>query len=170
MSFHVLGHIEADEFHTHRQGELPGDLGLAHARRPREEERAHRALLVSEAGPRHLDCGGQGTDRTILPEYHQLQVPLQVAQHVAVRCGNGFRRDPRHLGDDVLHELDVDDLPALGLGLQASVGSCLVDDVDGLVGELTVVDVPAGELGGCLKRIVVITNVVMLFEAALDPT
>ncbi len=50
VTLHVLRHVEAHHVDTHLLGELAGDLGLAHARRTGEEERAHRLAGVPQPG------------------------------------------------------------------------------------------------------------------------
>ena len=54
---HVLAHVEAGELVAQMDGELPGQLGLAHARRPGEQEAARRPVRRAKAGPRSLDGG-----------------------------------------------------------------------------------------------------------------
>ena len=143
VPFHVLRHVEADQLDAHGHRELPRDLGLADAGRTGEQERADRSALVAETRARHLDRGAERVDRSILTEDHELQVALEVPQHVAVRCRYVLRRNPRDLRDDVLDQLDVDDLRPRRLGLEPTVRAGLVDHVDRLVGQVSVVDVPA---------------------------
>src|SRR5690606_41926033 len=73
---------------------------------PLFRSRAHRATRVAEAGARHLDRRRERLDRLVLPEDHELEVALEIAQHVAIRRRHGLRRDPGHLRDDALDRLD----------------------------------------------------------------
>ncbi len=84
MRFHVLRHVEANQFDPHGQGQLPGDLGLAHTRRSGEHEAADRLFFFAQSRPGHLDRSRQCIDRLVLAEHDQLQIAVQVAQGVAV--------------------------------------------------------------------------------------
>ena len=114
MPLHVLGHVEADQFDTHNPSELPGDLGLADTGRASEQEIADGLLFAAQASARHFDGVGQHVDGLVLTEYHQLQIPLQVAQYVLIRGRHGLGRDASDLGDDRFDIPDIDHLPALG--------------------------------------------------------
>ena len=57
---------------------------------------------------------------------------------------------------------------ALGDRLQAQPRAGLVDHVDGLVGQVPLVDVPRGELGRRLQRLVGVGDAVVLLEARLE--
>jgi hypothetical protein len=66
---HVLGHVEADERALgaeEERGQRARDLGLAHAGGAEEQERAHRAVRVLEAGPRAADGARHRGDRVLL--------------------------------------------------------------------------------------------------------
>ncbi len=52
-----------------------------------------------------------------------------------------LRRNPSDLGDDVFDLWHIDALDAVGLRLQALVGTGFVDHVDGLVRHVPVIDV-----------------------------
>ena len=106
VALHVFGHVEAQELHAERDGELARDLGLADAGRAGEQEAADRVAFVAEAGARHLDRGAQRIDRGILAEDDELEVALQVCEHLAVRGRHVLRRDARDARD---HGLDVSD-------------------------------------------------------------
>jgi hypothetical protein len=83
--------------------QLARDFGLADAGGAGEQERADRLALLAEARARHLDGRRQRLDRLVLAEDHQLQVALEVAQHLAVDSTR-LRRDAR---DARHHFLDV---------------------------------------------------------------
>jgi hypothetical protein len=65
---HVLRHVEAEELDAQGLGELLGQLGLADAGRPGEQEVAGRLVGVAQASARQLDGGGDLIDRGILAE------------------------------------------------------------------------------------------------------
>ena len=61
-----------------------------------------------------------------------------------------------------------DGLTARG-GLQAQTGACLVDHIDRLVRQVTIVDVARGEYGSDLQGFLGVGHLVVLFEAAAQP-
>jgi len=123
-------------------------------------------LAQTAAG--HLDGGGQGVNGRVLSKHHALEVAVQGLELAAVVAADGGRRDARNLGDDVLDLGAGDRLLLLALGQDALRGTGLIDHVDGLVGQVAVVDVLGGELGGRLQRTHGVLHPVVLFEAALE--
>ena len=68
---HVLRHVHADQRVLVAEqvlGQRTGQLGLAHAGRAEEHERAHRALGVLEAGARPADGAGDRLDGVVLAD------------------------------------------------------------------------------------------------------
>ena len=141
MAFHVFGHVEAHQFDAQRVGQLAGDFGLADAGRAAEQEGADRLLRVAEAGAGHLDRLGKGFDRRILAEDDVAQVAIKRLEGRAVVVGNVARRNAGDLGDDLLDLCFADELLLARLGQDSLGRTGFVDDVDGLVGQVTVVDV-----------------------------
>jgi hypothetical protein len=79
-----------------------------------------------------------------------------------------LRRHAGDLGDDLLDLRLADDLLLLGLRQDALRRAGLVDDVDGLVRQVAVVDVAGGELGSAGQRVGRVLHAVMLLEAGLQ--
>ena len=124
--------------------------------------------IVTEACARHLDRGTQRIDRRVLSEDHELEVPLQVREHFAIRCRDVLCRNARNPCD---HRLDVGDIHgglALCLWLEPQRGACLIDHVDRLVRQVAIIDVTLGELGCSHQRVIRISDSVMLLEAGLE--
>ena len=170
VPLHVLGHVEAHQLHTKRERELPGDLGLADPSGAREQEGANGLTLVAQPRARHLDRGRERFDRAVLAVDHELQVALQVAQHVPVAARDRLRRDagdPRH---DILDVRHGHRRFALGLRLQPQARTRLVDHVDGLVGQVTIVDVARRQLRRRGQRLILVADAVVLLEARAQPT
>ena len=167
MALHVLGHVEAQELDAHGRGELARDFGLADAGGTGEQEAAHGLALLAQPGARHLDRGRQRLDGRILAEDHQLQVALEVAQHFLVGGGDRLGRDARDARDHVLDLRHIDDAAAFGNGLQARARARLVDHVDGLVGQVPVVDVARGQFRRRLDGAIGIGDAVVLLVARL---
>ncbi len=168
VTLHVFGHVETHQLDTQRLGQLTRCLGLAHAGRAGEQERTDRLVRRLEPCARQLDGGRQRVDGRILTEHGQLQIPLQVTQQLLVGTGDMLGWNTGDLGDDVLDLRHVDSLNAIGLRLQALVGAGFVDDVDGLVGHVPVIDVARGQLCRCTQRLVAVLDVVMAFEAPFE--
>ena len=104
---HVFRHVEAQQLDTHEIGELTGDLGLADARRTREQVAADRLLRLAQAGARQLDRRRQRLDRLVLAEHDALEVLLEIGEHLGVGLGDGLGRNARHGGDGRLDLLDA---------------------------------------------------------------
>src|SRR5580698_2145594 len=169
VPLHVFRHIEAQELDTHDRGKLPRHFCFTDARGSGEQEAADRLALIAEAGARHFDGRRQGFDRLVLPEDHELQIPLEVLQHFPVGGGHTLGGDARHACDYVLDMTDLDNGLAFGNGLQALACTGLVDDVDRLVRHVTLVDVTGGQLRGGFQGIDRVSDPMVLLEAGLEP-
>ena len=66
MLLRVFAHVEADELDAQRSGQHASHLGLAHARRPHEEQRGQRLVIVEQSGTRHLHGLDHLTDGLVL--------------------------------------------------------------------------------------------------------
>ncbi len=97
---HELAHVEAVELVSEVSRELLGQLGLAHARGPAEQEASRGMVRVPEARPGALDGLGHDAHRFLLPEDHPPEGFLEGAQALALRDGGLLLRDPRHPRDD----------------------------------------------------------------------
>ena len=167
MRFHVFGHVEAHQLDAQLQRELAGDLGLADAGRPGEQEVADRLVRIGQARARQLDRRRQGADGRVLAEDHHFQVALEVLQHVLVGCADLLGRDPSHLGNDGLDLLHVDQALARGGRHQPLARARLVDDVDRLVRQQPVADVLDRQIDRRLQRVVGIGHAVVGFVLGL---
>jgi len=90
---------------------------------------------------------------------------LQLAAVVAADAGG---RNARDLGNDFFDLGLADGFLALGRGEDALRRAGLVDDVDGFVGQVAVVDVLGRQLGRRLQRRRRILNAVVFLEAAFE--
>ena len=120
-------------------------------------------------GPRQLDRRRQRIDRLVLTEHHALEIASQRAQRFRVGLGNRFGRNARHLGDDFLHFLHADHLFAARFRQQHLRGAHLVDHVDGLVGQLTVVDVSRRQFHRGLDGLGGVADLVVFLVIGLQP-
>ena len=91
-----------------------------------------------------------------------------MSEHVTVGRGDILGRNASHPRDDFLNQLHIDDLLARGQRLQAAIRARFVDDVDGFVGQMPVVDVTAAQLRRGAQSVVIVDDVVMLLEARLQ--
>jgi hypothetical protein len=147
----VLAHVEAVKLHAQHLRELLGELGLADARGPREEEAADGLLARRAARARELDGRAERLDGGVLPVDDGLELGARGGRAArAPSARDGLLGDLRDLRHDGLHVGEGDALQAgaLGLGAHAVLRAGLVDDVDGLVGQEAVVDVLRRELDG----------------------
>jgi hypothetical protein len=117
-------------------------------------------------GARHLDRCSQRLDGRILAVDDQLQVALEIAQRVLVVGRDVLRRYARDARHHVLDHLGRDEFFALAFRLEPQSRARLVDDVDGLVRQLPVVDVPRRQLSCRDQRIIRILDAVVLLEAS----
>ncbi|MNS64221.1 hypothetical protein D3C72_973420 [compost metagenome] len=152
MAFHVFRHIETQQLDTQRERQLPRHFGLAHTGGAGQQESADGLFRFAQARARHLDGGGQGIDRAVLAEHHGFQIAVQRGQLAAVVVGDRLRRNTGDLGHDVLDVHLADHLLLTRARQQALRGAGLVDDVDGLVGQMTVIDEACRQLSGSRQR------------------
>ena len=81
---------------VHDEGETLGKLGLADARRSRQQEATQGLLRLSQAGPRHLDRGTQPFHSLLLAEDLAGQLGLQIAQPLPFAAPHPIRWNPGH--------------------------------------------------------------------------
>jgi hypothetical protein len=151
---HVLGHIEVHEgllVAEHELGQGLGEQRLADAGGAEEDERAHRALGVLQAGAGAADAFGDRLDRVVLADDLLVQLLLEFEQALGLVLLEPLERDAGHLAHDLGDHVLVDgavDFLGLGaplllqlfllaaalLGLIAELGGLLVvRGLDGLV-------------------------------------
>ncbi len=108
MLLHEFAHV--DPHHRVRIveqefGERLGQLGLADARRPEEQERAQRPVRVLEPGAAAAHRGGDGLDRVGLADHARAERGLHVEQFLALALEHPLHRNARpardHRGDVV---------------------------------------------------------------------
>ena len=142
MLLGILAHVEAHEAYAQLSSQSACHLGLAHTRGPHEQQRRHRFVVVAQSGFCHLHSLNHLVHGTVLSEYLRAHVFSQRLQrHIA---GVAQRRcvNLAHLGKYLAHQPAVDGLALLsGERMSLAIGSCLVDEVDGLVGQEAVADV-----------------------------
>ncbi len=99
---HVLAHVEADELVAELNRQLLGELGLADAGRPGEQEAARRPIGLTEPGARALDRLRDQVHRLVLAEHHALERLFERPQALAIGGGGLARRNARHARHDRL--------------------------------------------------------------------
>ncbi len=111
---HVLGHVDLDQrvlVAEQELGERARELGLPHAGRAEEDERAGRALRILDPGARAADRLRHGDDRLVLADHALVQLVLHADQLLGLGLGQLEDRDARP------HRDDVGDLLLADLGL-----------------------------------------------------
>ena len=97
VALHVFGHVDAHHLAfvvEQLGGQGLGQLGLADAGRPEEEERALRLVGIAQSGARAHDGVGDRVDRFILADDAFVQPFGQRQQPRAIAFGQFGRRDP----------------------------------------------------------------------------
>ena len=168
VAFHVFAHVEAQQFHAKRNGQLARHFCLAHARGASKQEGTHRLAVIAQARTRQLDGGGKRVDGRVLPEDDKLQIPLEVLQYLAIRRRHLLRRNARNTRHHRFHLCHVYFGRTLVHRLQAQVRSRFVHHVDGFVGQVAVIDVASSQLRGGTQRLVLILHPVVLFVPRLE--
>ena len=110
---HVLGHVEAQQFHAERIRQLLRHLGLADARGAGKEVVADGLLGFAQTSPRQLDRRAEGVDRGVLAEDHAFQAAFEVLEDLGIVLRDVLRRDAGDLGHHGLDFLHADGLPTL---------------------------------------------------------
>ena len=168
VALHVLGHVKAHQVDAHDVGQLLGRFGFAHTGGAAEQESANGLVGLAQTGARHLDRGRQNFEGFVLTEDHALQVALERLQLAAVVVGHVGRGDAGDLGHDLFDLGFADGFLALGRGQDALGRTGLVDHINGLVGQVAVVDVLGREFGRGLQRAQGVFHAVVLFKARLQ--
>ena len=165
VPLHVLRHVEAQELHAQRLGQLLGELRLADARRPGEEEGADGPLRQAEPRAVHLDRLRDPLDRRVLAVDLGLELAFEVREPLAIVGLHPLRGGMRAMVASTAsmsllrtRRLTPLTLALLELGRRAR----LVDEVDGLVGQPPVVEVARRQLGRRAQRLVGVGDAVEL--------
>ena len=168
MAFHIFGHIETQQLNAHRFRQLDSHFRFTHPGRARKQEGAHRAMLVAKTRAAHLNSFGQRVDGFILAEYQHFQTVAKRFQRIAIALGDAFLRDTRnacHHGFDIRH---VDRFLTLAHRHQTGARASLINDVNGLIRQMTIVDVFYRQLHRCPYRFRGVANVVVRFVLRLQ--
>ena len=161
VPLHVLAHVDADEVVLaveERRGQGLGELGLADAGRPEEDERADRPPRVLDAGAGADDGVGDQLDRLVLADHALVEDLLQAQQLVALALDQAGDRDAGpardDLGDLLFGHLLAQQAPLalrrreallLGAELALELGELAVAQLGGavqVVGALGLLDLP----------------------------
>jgi hypothetical protein len=170
VALHVFAHVEAKQLDAHCERKLTCNLGLTDTRGAGEEIGADRLVWWTQASARQLDRGGELGDCSVLSEDDALQVGVQIPQGFLVGGADLARGDLRHARDHRLHTVDGDSGAAVTgeLGISAR----FIEQVDGLVWHLAVVQVPLRERSRDLQHLVAVGHTVELLvsgaQAAQD--
>ncbi|KOT22176.1 hypothetical protein DM52_2199 [Burkholderia mallei] len=108
---HELAHVDADQmlFRIEQEaGERLAQLGLAHARRAEEQERAVRTVRIGEARARAADRVGDRVDRLVLADHALMQLLFDVQQLLALALHHPRHRNARRARDDLGNFLRAD--------------------------------------------------------------
>ena len=142
---HVFRHVDAHHGRLvveEEGGERLGELGLADAGRPKEHERADRAMRILQAGARPSHGGRHGRDRLVLPDdaladgfFHLEELLALALEHLF----DGHARPARHDRRDMIgrHRLFHRGAAlAVGAALGFDRGEFLLEPGDDAIAEL----------------------------------
>ena len=99
---------------------------------------------------------------------HVLQITVELRENLAVVGIDGLGRDTGDLGDDLLDLSLADGALLLALWQDALGRTRLIDDIDGLVWQVAVVDVTRGEFGRSRERTGLVLHTVVLLKPRLE--
>ena len=136
---HVLAHVDPDHrlvVVEHELGERPGELGLADARRPQEQERPDGPLGVLEPGTRATNGVGHGLDGLVLADHAIVEPLLHVDELLELALHQAGDRDAGPGRDD------LGDVVGRDLLLEQRAGALERGDRRLLLGQ------PVGQLSG----------------------
>jgi hypothetical protein len=108
MRFRVLGHVETKKLYAERSRKPAGHLGLADARRPREEEGAHGALGIAEPRTGDADRRNDSVDRLVLTEHGASNDLVERGELTVLALGNLLGRNAGHARDELGELLHAD--------------------------------------------------------------
>ena len=166
VPLHVLGHVEADQLDAEDVGQLLGDFSLADAGRAAEQEGANRLVGPTEARARHLDGGRQRIDGRVCPNttlFKSRSRVLSLLRSSLDTWAGGMRAILATMSSTSARVMVFF---CLLLG-KMRCGTGLVDDVNGLVRQMAVVDELGRELGRRLQS-AQRARCVVLLEARLQ--
>ena len=167
MTLHVLRHIKANKLNTKQIGQLTGNLRLTNTGWATEKERTNGLFGLSKPRASHFNCSSKGINGGLLPKDNVLKVAIEFGKHLTVVGVHGLRWNTGNFRDDLLNFRLPDGPLLLALGQYALGGTGLVDDINSLIGQVSIVDVTRGQLGGCSERPGLVANPMMLFETSL---
>ena len=168
MLFHVLTHVKAKELHPEDTGHLARNLGLADTGRTGKQKTAHRTAGGAQAGTGALDGGHQGPDSVILAEDYLFQAVFELLQFSAIRSRHALGGNACHFSHNFFNISGVDFF-AVRRTAQSHKGAGLIDDIDGLVRQVAVIEILGGKLHGRLQGRIGVHNAVVFFVAGSQP-
>ena len=169
VPLHVFRHVEAQQLDAQRIGQLLGDLGLADAGRAGEQVVADRLFRLAQAGAGQLDRRGQRRRWPRPDRRPRASAWLSRSFSTSASSLETFFGGMRAiLATTASISLTPMVLRRLAAGQQMLRRAGLVDHVDGLVGQLAVVDVARRQFHRRLDRVVGVLDAVMLLEIGLQ--
>ena len=165
----IFRHVEPYEFHSEFLSQHFCYFRLAYTGRTDEEQRCQRLVVFAQSCLRHEYGFGDFLHGIVLSEDAVLDVVAQTGEYGVVVL-------LEHVGFylEVLHEYLVDEsfrhvwLTYHKVFVDFEIGSRLVDEVDGLVGQPPVADVLLACPHGIVYGILVVDYVVELLQARLQ--
>ena len=162
--FHVFRHIEPQKFDGKAGGELLGHFGFAHASWARKQIVADGLFRLAQARAGQFDRRAQRLDSFVLPKHHAFEGFFQIAQGFGIIFGHRFGGDTGDFGNNRLNFLDPNRAATLAFGQQMLGRACLVNHVNGAIGQFAIVDIARGQFHRALNRVIGVFQRVVVFK------
>ena len=166
MRFRVLGHVETKKLYAERSRKPAGHLGLADARRPREEEGAHGTLGIAEPRTGDADRRNDSVDRLVLTEHGASNDLVERSELTVLALGNLLGRNAGHARDELgeLLHADIDGRLIPRLPVHAGCAAKLIHQIERLVGEGPVRNPAIGQRHCPFRNLGRVMHAVVLLE------
>ena len=141
VALHIFRHIETHELHAQALGQLTGRFCFTNTRGAGEQIAANRLFAIAQTSTRQLDRCGKGGQGLILTIDHAPQGLFKMGQHFGIILGDSFGRNARHGRNCRFNLFNANGLFALGFRQQHLAGACLVDHINGFIGQFAIMDI-----------------------------
>ncbi len=146
MLLRVLAHVKPHKRNSQLRSQGFGQLSLPHTGGSHKKKGGHRLVLFVQTRLGELHRIAHLTDSLILTENLFPQLFFQILKPFQLPFLHGSHGNVAGLGQDLIQKSLVDRLPLLVQGMEPAPRPCLVDQVDGLVGKKTLVNISAADI------------------------
>ncbi len=116
---------------------------------------------MAKSSPSSEHRAAKKIDSVFLTKNLALEIAVEVLESLTVRAGHGTLRDPSDRSHHLLYFGDTNNMA--DLIRQAAGGTGFIDDVDGFIRKMAVIDVPGGQLGRSLQGLIGVGYLMVAF-------